>query len=93
MLAVAETAVASDMDCKKRCSPAMAEEKPGGEAAEDALQEKKAALPKKKAALPKKKAGLLVLQEKKMYVAIVPLKKGGSDTKLKIIECVRLCLN
>jgi hypothetical protein len=86
MLAVAETAVASDMDCKKRCSPAMAEEKPGGEAAEDALQEKKVAL-------PKKKAGLLVLQEKKMYVAIVPLKKGGSDTKLKIIECVRLCLN
>jgi hypothetical protein len=86
MLAVAETTAASDMDCKKRFSPAMAEEKPGGEAAEDALQEKKVAL-------PKKKAGLLVLQEKKMYVAIVPLKKGGSDTKLKIIECVRLCLN
>jgi len=74
MLAAAETTVASDMDCKKRCSPTMAEEKPGGEAAEDALQEK-------------------VVLPKKMYVATVPLKKGGSDTKLKIIECVRLCLN
>jgi hypothetical protein len=67
--------------------------------AEEALQEKKAALSEKKAAL-------LVLQRKKMYVAAVPLKKGGceksrliilgfcgSDTKLRIIECVRLCLS
>jgi hypothetical protein len=79
MLAVAEITTASDMGCKRRCSPAMAEEKPGGEAAEEALQ--------------KKKAGLLMLQKKKMYVAAVPLKKGGSNTKLKIIECVRLCLS
>jgi hypothetical protein len=41
----------------------MTEEKPGGEAAKEVLQEKKVAL--------------LVLQKKKMYVAAVPLKKGG----------------
>ena len=35
MLAAAETAVASNMGCKRRRSPAMAEEKPGGEAAEE----------------------------------------------------------
>ena len=47
-----------------------AKEKPGGKAAEEALQGKKVAL-------LEKKAGLLVLQRKKMYVAVVPLKKGG----------------
>ena len=35
MLATAETAAASDVGCKRRCSPAMAEEKPGGEAVEE----------------------------------------------------------
>jgi len=35
MLAAAETAAASDMGCKRRRSPAMAEEKPGGEVAEE----------------------------------------------------------
>ena len=35
------------------------------------------ALQGKKVALPEKKAELLVLQRKKMYVAVVPLKKGG----------------
>ena len=35
MLAAAETAAASDIGCKRRRSPAMAEEKPGGEAAEE----------------------------------------------------------
>jgi len=35
MLAAAETTTASDMGCKRRRSPAMAEEKPGGEAAEE----------------------------------------------------------
>jgi len=44
MLVAAETIAASDMGCKRRRSPAMAEEKPGGEAAEEALQGKKAAL-------------------------------------------------
>jgi len=33
MLAAVETVAASDMGCKRRCSPAIAEEKPGGEAA------------------------------------------------------------
>jgi len=44
----------------------MAEEKPGGEAAEEPLQERKSAL-------PEKNVGLLVLQKKKMYLAAVPL--------------------
>jgi len=35
MLAAAETTAASDVGCKRRRSPAMAEEKPGGEAAEE----------------------------------------------------------
>jgi hypothetical protein len=70
MLAATETTAASDMGCKRRCSPAMAEEKPSGEAAEEALQGKK--------------AGLLVLQRKKMYVAVVPLKKGGCE---KVASC------
>jgi len=35
MLAAAETTAASDMGCKRRRSPAMAEEKPGCEAAEE----------------------------------------------------------
>jgi len=35
MLAAAETAAASDVGCKRRCSPAMAEEKPSGEVAEE----------------------------------------------------------
>ena len=39
--------------------------------AEEALQEKRAAM------LEKKKAGMLVLQNLKMYVIVVPLKKGG----------------
>ena len=64
---------AADMGCKKRRSPAMAEENPGGDAAEEVLQEKRVALPEKK------KAGLLVLQNLKMYVAAVPLKKGGCE--------------
>jgi len=35
MLVVVETAAASDVGCKRRCSPAIAEEKSGGEAAEE----------------------------------------------------------
>jgi len=35
MFAAAETTAASDVGCKRRRSPAMAEEKPGGEAAEE----------------------------------------------------------
>jgi hypothetical protein len=35
MLAAAETAAASDVGCKRRCSQAMAEKKPGGEAVEE----------------------------------------------------------
>ena len=70
MLVAAETTAASDMGCKRRRSPAMAEEKPGGEAAEEALQGKKAAL-------LESQTGLLVLQRKKMYVVDVPLKKRG----------------
>ena len=45
---------------------------------EEALQEKRAALPEKK------KAGLLVLQNLKMYVAAVPLKKGGWEAGRKV---------
>jgi hypothetical protein len=41
--------------------------------AQEALQEKRVAL------LKKKKAGLLVLHNLKMYVAAVPLKKGGCE--------------
>ena len=66
------------MGCKRRRSPAMAEENPGGDAAEEALQEKRVALPKKK------KARLLVLQNLKMYVAVVPLKKGGWEAVRKV---------
>jgi hypothetical protein len=73
MLAAAETTAASDMGCKRRRSPAMAEEKLGCEAAE----ESRGGAAWKKAALPEKKAELLVLQRKKMYVATVPLKKRG----------------
>ena len=73
MLAVIEAAEATDMGCKRRRSPVMAEENPGGDAAEEALQEKRATLSEKK------KAGLLVLQNLKMYVAAVPLKKGGCE--------------
>jgi hypothetical protein len=58
------------MGCKRRRSPAITEEKPGGKVAEEALQGKKVAL-------LEKKAGLLVLQRKKMYMAAVPLKKRG----------------
>jgi hypothetical protein len=72
MLVVVEITAASDVGCKRRCSPTIAEEKSGGEAAEEALQERRAAL-------PEKKAGLLVLQQRKMYVAAVPLKKGGCE--------------
>ena len=75
MLAAAETA---DVGYKRRGSPAMAEENPGGDAAEEALQEKRVALPKKK------KARLLVLQNLKMYVAAVPLKKGGWEAVRKV---------
>jgi hypothetical protein len=35
MVAAAETAAASDVGCKRRRSPAMAEEKAGGEATEE----------------------------------------------------------
>ena len=56
----------------------MAEENPGGDAAEEALQEKRVALPKKK------KARLLVLQNLKMYVAVVPLKEGGWEVVRKV---------
>ena len=35
MLAATETTAALDVGCKKRCSPAMTEEKPGGEATEE----------------------------------------------------------
>jgi len=35
MLAAVETTAASDVGCKRRCSPAMAEEKLGGEAVEE----------------------------------------------------------
>jgi hypothetical protein len=38
MLAAAETAAASDVGCKRRRSPAMTEEKPGGEAAEESRE-------------------------------------------------------
>jgi hypothetical protein len=59
--------------------------------ADEALQEKKAALPEKKAAMPKKKAALLVLQRKKMYVAAVPLNKGGCEkSRLIIFRVLRL---
>jgi hypothetical protein len=46
--------------------------------AEEAFQEKRVALSKKK------KAGLLVLQNLKMYVAAVPLKKGGWEAVRKV---------
>ena len=70
MLAVVEVA---DVGCKRRRSLAMEEENPGGDAAEEVLQEKRVALPEKK------KVGLLVLQNLKMYVAVVPLKKGRCE--------------
>ena len=71
MLAAVEAAETVDVGCKRRGSPAMAEENPGGDAAEEALQEKRVALREKK------KAGLLVLQNLKMYVAAIPLEKEG----------------
>ena len=46
--------------------------------AEEALQEKRAALPEQK------KARLLMLQNLKMYVAVVPLKKGGWEAMRKV---------
>ena len=75
MLAAVE---AADVGCKRRRSPTKAEENPGGDAAEEALQEKRVALPEKK------KAGLLVLQNLKMYVAVVPLKKGGWESRFNL---------
>ena len=71
MLVAIEATETANVGCKRRGSPAMVEENPGGDAVEEALQEKRVALPEKK------KAGLLVLQNLKMYVAAVPLKKGG----------------
>ncbi|KAL3566460.1 hypothetical protein D5086_031875 [Populus alba] len=68
MLAVVEAVKAANVGCKRRRSPAMAEE---------ALQEKRVALPEKK------KARLLVLQNFKMYVAAVRLKKGGWEAMRK----------
>ena len=46
--------------------------------AKEALQEKRVAL------LEKKKAGLLVMQNLKMYVVAVPLKKGGWEAVRKL---------
>jgi hypothetical protein len=46
--------------------------------AEEALQEKRAAL-------PEKKDGLLVLQQRKMYVTAVPLKKGGCEAMREVV--------
>jgi hypothetical protein len=37
MLAVVEVAEAADVGCKRRHSPAMAEENPGGDAAEESI--------------------------------------------------------
>ncbi|KAJ6935649.1 hypothetical protein NC652_010612 [Populus alba x Populus x berolinensis] len=77
MLAAVE---AVDMGCKRRRSLAMAKENPGGDAAE----ESRGGAAREEGCTVREEAGLLVLQNLKMYVAVVPLKKGGWEAVRKL---------
>jgi len=71
MLAAVE---AADVGCKRRRSPTMAEENPSGDAAEESIG---GAARKEGCTAEEEESWTAMLQNLKMYMTAVPLKKKG----------------